>query len=168
MATATCIHRSVVAFIAGFEVKRDYRLHAIERRRFIDRAQQSHASRWSDAGWLFIVPNASELFQRSRSEAKKRIISRIVRKCVSTKITHSPLSPYLLVMKYAADIDYNKFTELIDLVAAFDAGRISRTEFQRRARSMPTEQLVVLSEILSAPRGLVRAAAGGSDSRRPA
>jgi len=56
------------------------------------------------------------------------------------------------------------YAELRQLVAEFDAGRISRTDFQRRARALPTELLVVLSEILIAAPVFRRAAAGGSDS----
>ena len=62
-------------------------------------------------------------------------------------------------------MNYVNYSELIDLVAEFDSGRISRTDFQQRARALPTELLMVLSEILTA--GPVRAAVGASDSQWP-
>ncbi len=70
-------------------------------------------------------------------------------------------------MKHPEHINYAKYTELIELVAEFDAGKIGRKEFQRRARALPTDLLLILSEILTADRVFYRAAAGLSDSRCP-
>jgi hypothetical protein len=68
-------------------------------------------------------------------------------------------------MRHSEDIGYEKYTELIELVAEFDAGKMSRNEFQQRARALPTDLLLILSEILTAGRVFYRAAAGFSDSR---
>lgn len=69
-------------------------------------------------------------------------------------------------MKHAEHRNYVKYSELIDLVAEFDSGRISRTDFQQRARTLPTELLMVLSEILIAGPVFCRAAAGATDAQR--
>ena len=71
----------------------------------------------------------------------------------------------LLDMKHPELINYAKYTELIELVAEFDAGKMSRIEFQQRARALPTDLLLILSEILTAGRVFYRAAAGVSDSQ---
>ena len=68
-------------------------------------------------------------------------------------------------MKHPELINYAKYTELIELVAEFDAGKMSRNEFQQRARALPTDLLLILSEILTAGRVFYRVAAGVSDSQ---
>jgi len=68
-------------------------------------------------------------------------------------------------MTHPEHINYAKYTELIELVAEFDAAKMSRNEFQQRARALPTDLLLILSEILTAGRVFYRAAAGVSDSR---
>ena len=68
-------------------------------------------------------------------------------------------------MKHQEHSNYAKYTDLIELVAEFDAGQMSRNEFQQRARALPTELLLILSEILTAGRVFYRAAAGVSDSQ---
>ena len=68
-------------------------------------------------------------------------------------------------MRHSEHTDYAKYTELIELVAEFDAGKMSRNEFQQRARALPTDFLLILSEILTAGRVFCRAAAGVSDSQ---
>jgi len=40
--------------------------------------------------------------------------------------------------------------DLIEFVAQFDAGKITRTEFQQRVRALPNERLLTLSRILTA------------------
>jgi hypothetical protein len=69
-------------------------------------------------------------------------------------------------MKQAEQINQAKYAELMDLVAEFDGGRISRTEFQQRVRALPTELLMVLSDILTAGRIFCHAVAGVSDSHQ--
>jgi hypothetical protein len=61
--------------------------------------------------------------------------------------------------------NYANHAELSQLVDEFDAGIISRTDFQQRSRALPNELLVVLSEILIAGPVFRRAAAGASDSQ---
>lgn len=68
-------------------------------------------------------------------------------------------------MQHPEYSNYANHAELSQLVAEFDAGMISRTDFQHRARALPTELLVVLSEILIAGPVFSRAAAGASDSQ---
>jgi hypothetical protein len=114
-----------------------------------------------------LLPRVAGSCARSEVAAIKRIISRISYNGLSLKFTNLAPAFYLLDMKQAEHVTYAKYTELVGLVAEFDAGRISRTEFQKRARALPTELLVVLSEILTAGRVFCRAAAGASDSRWP-
>jgi hypothetical protein len=47
-------------------------------------------------------------------------------------------------------VNFAQHAELVELVAQFDAGKISRREFHRRARALPNEYLVLLSRILAA------------------
>lgn len=68
-------------------------------------------------------------------------------------------------MTHSEPLNYAKYTQLIELVAEFDAGKMTRNEFQQRARALPTDLLLTLSEILTAGRVFYRAAAGISDSR---
>jgi hypothetical protein len=71
-------------------------------------------------------------------------------------------------MKQAEQRNCVHYSDLIDLVAEFDSGMISRTDFQQRVRALPTELLMVLSKILIAGTFSRRAAAGVSDCQRPA
>ena len=53
-------------------------------------------------------------------------------------------------------INYDDHSDLIELVAQFDAGEMTRSEFQRRVRALPNERLLIVSRILTAGRGAAR------------
>jgi hypothetical protein len=42
----------------------------------------------------------------------------------------------------------DNYPELMDLVTQFDSGALTRREFQRRVRELPTESLLIVSRIL--------------------
>lgn len=65
-------------------------------------------------------------------------------------------------MQNAQMVRHDEFQQLFDLVADFDAGKITRSEFQRRARVLPNESLLVLSRILAGDVTSAWALADGS------